>query len=440
MEDHSEQPAKPADTPLSASPSSEPNFEPPVQVSSGDESRSAGDKLVEQVEMEHSEKEAGKVVSKGSGTPSRGGTKSSGQRRQRTMLVRYGKMGFVGIFRHSERDIPTGSAYVVVKTERGMEIGQIISPFCHHRGQCSIPSEKINRYYEMNGPNYPVSRHGTVVRFASEMDLRDQKHLNGSVRDKMRFCQQLIEKLNLPMKLIDAEHLFGGERMIFYFMADGRVDFRELVKQLAHQYQTRIEMRQVGARDEARLIADYETCGRECCCKSFLKVLQPINMRMAKLQKATLDPSKISGRCGRLKCCLRYEDEVYTELHRRLPRRNMRVLTEYGAGTVIETQVLTQLVKVRMELTERVVAVPEDELVERDYKGPAKVVKEKPATPPRSEAGPEPPADTSETKAPPAPPKPSEEDKSEQPQATSSEEKGKKHARRGRRRRRRKKK
>jgi len=295
-------------------------------------------------------------------------SKAPASRRQRNMLVRYGKMGNVGQFRHSERDIPASTTHVVVKTERGMEIGEIVSPFCHKRGSCTISNEKMDKYYQESGPNYPISRHGTVVRFASDMDLKDQRHLDADIKEKLDFCKQLIKKMNLPMHLIDAEHLFGGERMIFYFMAEGRVDFRELVKELAHQYQTRIEMRQVGARDEARLTADYETCGRQCCCKNYLKVLQPVNMRMAKLQKATLDPSKISGRCGRLKCCLRYEDEVYNELNKRLPRRNTRVLTDKGPGIVMETQVLTQLVKIRLENNERVMAINIDEILEMNYK------------------------------------------------------------------------
>ena len=304
----------------------------------------------------------------GNGGQVSGQSKSSGQRRKRAILVRYGKMGFVGQFRHSEREIPAGITHVVAKTERGMEIGEIISPFFHRRGSCTIPSEQIDRYYKANGSSYPISTHGTVVRFASNTDLNDQHHLDANIKDKLRFCQQLINKKNLSMKLIDAEYLFGGERMIFYFMADGRVDFRDLVKELAHEFQTRIEMRQVGARDEARLVGDYETCGRECCCKNFLKVLQPVNMRMAKLQKATLDPSKISGRCGRLKCCLRYEDQVYTELYKKLPRRNSRVLTEDGTAIVIEAQVLTQLVKIRLEESGRIVAISNDEIIKQNYK------------------------------------------------------------------------
>jgi cell fate regulator YaaT (PSP1 superfamily) len=152
-------------------------------------------------------------------------------------------------------------------------------------------------------------------------------------------------------------------------VADGRIDFRELVKRLAKEFQTRIEMRQIGSRDEAKLAVDYEACGLECCCKRFLKSLKPVNMRMAKLQKATLDPSKISGHCGRLKCCLRYEDETYRELKTHLPKKNTKVRTPYGDGTVADTHILTQLVVVQKKDGPPIV-VPVEEI---------EVVAEKPA-------------------------------------------------------------
>jgi cell fate regulator YaaT (PSP1 superfamily) len=155
------------------------------------------------------------------------------------------------------------------------------------------------------------------------------------------------------MKIVDAEHVFGGERIIFYFMSDGRVDFRELVKRIAQEYQTRIEMRQIGSRDEAKLLGDVESCGQQCCCQRFLKHLKPVNMRMAKMQKATLDPAKISGYCGRLKCCLRYEDKTYTDLKKQLPKKNTRVKTKQGIGKVVDSQILTQLVMVEYEGGER---------------------------------------------------------------------------------------
>jgi len=171
------------------------------------------------------------------------------------------------------------------------------------------------------------------------------------------------------MKLVTVEHLLGGERIIFYFLAEHRVDFRELVHRLASQYHTRIEMRQVGARDEARLVGDYERCGQVCCCKEFLKGLQPVSMRMAKTQKATLDPSKISGRCGRLMCCLRYEDDCYRDLKKRLPHKNIWVRTDDLVGRVVATQILTQLVQVQLPNNSRVVIANED-IIERNVEPP----------------------------------------------------------------------
>jgi len=171
------------------------------------------------------------------------------------------------------------------------------------------------------------------------------------------------------MKLISVEHLLGGERIIFNFSAENRVDFRELVRRLAREYRTRIEMRQVGARDEARLLADYERCGQRCCCQQFIKDLKPVSMRMAKVQKATLDPSKISGRCGRLMCCLRFEDETYEDLRNRLPKKNTWVKTDQIYGRVLETQILSQLVRVELpDHTNTVIA--NEEIVGRGLSEP----------------------------------------------------------------------
>jgi cell fate regulator YaaT (PSP1 superfamily) len=151
------------------------------------------------------------------------------------------------------------------------------------------------------------------------------------------------------MELVDVEHLFGGERIIFYFLAEKRVDFRELVKDLAREYQTRIEMRQIGVRDEAKLLADYGDCGKPVCCNTHMTTMPPVSMRMAKLQKSTLDPSKISGRCGRLKCCLRFEQDVYEEFQAELPAIGARVLTAKGQGRVLAQEVLARKVLVEFE-------------------------------------------------------------------------------------------
>jgi len=180
----------------------------------------------------------------------------------------------------------------------------------------------------------------------------------------MECCRNFVKKMGLPMKIVDVEHVFGGERIIFYFMSDGRVDFRELVKKVAQEYQTRIEMRQIGSRDEAKLLGDVESCGQQCCCQRFLKLLKPVNMRMAKMQKATLDPAKISGYCGRLKCCLRYEDDTFTDLKKRLPKKNTRVKTKQGQGKVVDAQILTQLVLIEYQSGERATAhVDEIEII-----------------------------------------------------------------------------
>ena len=154
---------------------------------------------------------------------------------------------------------------------------------------------------------------------------------------------------SLQMELVDVEHLLGGERIIFYFLAEKRVDFRELVKDLAREFRTRIEMRQIGVRDEAKLLADYGDCGKPVCCNTHMYVMPPVSMRMAKLQKSTLDPSKISGRCGRLKCCLRFEQDVYEEFQAELPQPGARVVTAKGQGRVLAQEILARKVLVEFE-------------------------------------------------------------------------------------------
>ena len=151
------------------------------------------------------------------------------------------------------------------------------------------------------------------------------------------------------MELVDVEHVFGGERIVVYYLAENRVDFRDLVKQLAGEFQTRIEMRQIGVRDEAKLLADYGDCGKPVCCNTHLNEMPPVSMKMAKLQKATLDPTKISGRCGRLKCCLRYEYDTYEELQKDLPPVGSEVLTQRGRQRVLAHEILAQQLLVETE-------------------------------------------------------------------------------------------
>ncbi|MHC4848382.1 MAG: PSP1 domain-containing protein, partial [Planctomycetota bacterium] len=159
---------------------------------------------------------------------------------------------------------------------------------------------------------------------------------------EFKYARDRIEARGLPMKVVRVEKLFGGGRVIFYFLAEGRVDFRDLVRDLAREYRMRIELKQIGARDEAKILGDVSYCGRELCCSSWIREMRPVTMKMAKNQKSTLDPSKISGMCGRLLCCLRYEDEVYTELRKNLPKRGkrVRIVSTNQTGMVLHQEVL----------------------------------------------------------------------------------------------------
>ena len=278
------------------------------------------------------------------------------------MLVRYGRMRILGLFEHNEAQIPSVPTLVVVKTEKGMELGSIVgSAGAYRAGQLKLAEEQLKKYFDDSEIPFTAEPAGKFVRYATPEDINEEKHFQKIAVEETKFCKKLIREMNLPMKVVDAEHILGGERIVFYFMSDGRVDFRDLVRKLAQEYQTRIEMRQIGARDEAKILGDVESCGQRCCCSRFLKSLKPVNMRMAKLQKATLDPAKISGFCGRLKCCLRYEDETYTELKKRLPPRNTRVNTRLGTGRIIDYQVLAQLVMVELDNGTKT-AIPRSEI------------------------------------------------------------------------------
>ena len=196
---------------------------------------------------------------------------------------------------------------VVVRTDRGTELGTVL---------CEATPTALAAMTE------PTA--GKIVRRRSDDDTQQWEHIHGGAENDLESCQRCIDALGLKMDLVEVERLFGGERIIVYYVADGRVDFRQLVRDLAREFQTRIEMRQIGVRDEAKLLADYGDCGQPICCATFLTKMPPVSMKMAKLQRSTLDPTKISGRCGRLKCCLRYEFETYEELAADLPPRRSR--------------------------------------------------------------------------------------------------------------------
>ena len=289
-------------------------------------------------------------------------TRPKQAKNKKYMLVRYGRMDTLGWFEHYETEVPKVFSRVVIKTEKGLELGYIVGQLTSYKaGQFKLNKDQVKKYFDDSQVEFPTEPAGRVIRLATAEDISEERHLQKITEDEIKCCKRFAKELNLPMKIVDAEHIFGGERIIFYFKSEIRVDFRELVKKIAHEYQTRIEMRQIGSRDEAKLLGDVESCGQECCCKRFLKVLSPVNMRMAKMQKATLDPSKISGYCGRLKCCLRYEDKTYTELKAQLPKTGTRVKTPQGQGRVVDTQILTQLVAVEHDNGEKI-TFPLDEL------------------------------------------------------------------------------
>ena len=290
-------------------------------------------------------------------------------RMQLTTTVRYGKMGLIGEFSYPPNLAFTCGGKLVISTDRGLEIGEHVLLTCTGCEQ-QIPREKMQAYVQAgSGDETYRFRNGRILRQATEADVAEFRHIESTAPQKLETATKLALEFGLDMKIVDCEQILGGERIIFYFMSEQRVDFRQLVRRLASEFQTRIEMRQVGARDEARLLADFETCGRECCCKNFLKTLKPITMAMAKLQKTTLDLAKVSGRCGRLKCCLRYEHETYEVLNKKLPRNNSWIRTASLMGKVIDRQVLTQLVRIKTE-EDRIEVVPVEEITETNLPPP----------------------------------------------------------------------
>jgi cell fate regulator YaaT (PSP1 superfamily) len=232
---------------------------------------------------------------------------------------------------------------VIARTNRGLERGEVLS---------QIPDPP-----PANVADLPS---GSIQRLATDEDARELKRLETLAEKDFAECRKIIAESGLPMSLVDVERVFGGEILSLYYTSDDRVDFRELVKTLASRYHTRIEMRQVGSRDEAKLIADYGDCGKPVCCNTHLSSMPPVTMRMAKLQKSTLDPNKISGRCGRLKCCLRYENDHYEELAAKLPNAGSEIVTREGRAKVLGVELLAQQLLVSTEDNRRILISADD--------------------------------------------------------------------------------
>jgi cell fate regulator YaaT (PSP1 superfamily) len=283
-----------------------------------------------------------------------------------TLVVRFGSMKMIGEYKQAGGIKAGCGSKLVARTHRGTELVDLLTTTCSNSG-CSKSisrSEMLEYIDNSGGKNFPFHTNGRVLRIATMDDLGRMSTLQSRIDEQVKDARKLVEEHRLAIKIVDVEPILGEELLTFFFLSEDRVDFRKLVTDLASKYSTRIEMRQVGARDEARLVADYEKCGQHCCCKSFLKVLSPVSMRSAKQQKQTLDPKKISGRCGRLMCCLRYEDQTYRDLKKNLPHKKTRVGTPEGPGIVLDGKILTQLVLVELEHDKRSVAFPLEDLTD----------------------------------------------------------------------------
>ena len=244
--------------------------------------------------------------------------------------VRFKKPGKIYFFDPENLEIEKNDD-VVVETSMGDELGKVVI---------------VNREIDENKLATPLKK---VVRIATKEDLESQKKFKSKEDDAFKICKEKIEKYKLDMNLTDVEYKFDGSKILFYFTADGRIDFRDLVKDLASVFKTRIELRQIGVRDEVKRIGGNGVCGRELCCCSFLDNFETVSIKMAKEQNIALNPSKISGNCGRLMCCLKYEQEAYSEKLSRLPKVGAIVKTPSGEGSVEGVEILKEVVKVKIK-------------------------------------------------------------------------------------------
>lgn len=263
-------------------------------------------------------------------------------------IVRHGRIRFLGDYTVQPEFRLKREDKVIIASPRGTEVGTVL---------CESNPEMLKALVD------PTQ--GQIQRLYAAHDRKKEEELTKQEENAFTVCDGFIAQRRLQMDLVDVEWLFGGERVVFYYLVrppEKRIDFRELVKDLARSLHIRVEMRQIGIRDEAKLLADYGDCGKPVCCNTHLTVLPPVNMRMAKLQKSTLDPNKISGRCGRLKCCLRYEMEVYEDQQKDMPPIGAIILTKQGRGRVLAQEVLARKLLMQYEDGRRII-VPMNELV-----------------------------------------------------------------------------
>lgn len=244
--------------------------------------------------------------------------------------VRFKKVGKIYYFDPCRFEVSTGD-HVIVETSRGVEMGEVVLS---------------KREIDESTLSQPLKR---IIRIADKDDYNIYNENKKKEKEAFGICLEKIKKHGLPMKLIDVEFTFDGNKIMFYFTADGRVDFRELVKDLATIFKTRIELRQIGVRDESKITSGIGICGCQLCCSRFLGDFIPVSIKMAKEQGLSLNPSKISGSCGRLMCCLKYEQDTYEEALRHTPRQGAIVQTPMGRGTVEYVNVLKGLLRVKVD-------------------------------------------------------------------------------------------
>lgn len=245
--------------------------------------------------------------------------------------IRFKEGGKIYYFDPLELDVKTGDG-VIVDTARGIVFGDVVEP------PHVIPDEQL------------VSQLKPVLRIATPEDHEQRRIYKEKEKDAYDICLVKIEEHGLVMKLVEVEYAFNGSKITFYFTADGRVDFRELVKDLAGIFKTRIELRQIGVRDEAKMLGGLGVCGRPICCSAFLSDFIPVSIKMAKEQNLSLNQTKISGICGRLMCCLKFEQSCYEDMHKIMPRVGKEVLTPDGAGTVVDNNVISETTTVKVQL------------------------------------------------------------------------------------------
>lgn len=259
--------------------------------------------------------------------------------------VRFKKAGKIYYFDHGNLSVALDD-YVIVETVRGVEFGRVVL---------------ADKQVDEEDVVLPLKK---VIRIATDKDKFTVAENTENAAQAHKVCEKKIREHKLDMNLVEVEYTFDRNKVIFYFTADGRVDFRNLVKDLAAVFKTRIELRQIGVRDEAKLLGGIGPCGRMLCCSTFLGDFEPVSIKMAKDQNLSLNPAKISGLCGRLMCCLKYENDEYEEAKRELPDLGEAIRTSYGSGKVVGLNILERLIQIEVPEKETVIEYTLDELIE----------------------------------------------------------------------------